>query len=140
LGQFAVRSSGKNLRQLLKEIIFQPLRIPPSEVDIWISPTLSENRAGLHIRGPDKSFKGISLTARYTSEESPPEGKAYNASGGILASCQAYAKVLQAVLNHDTRILSEDVWQMATKDDSKSRGVKMPKPLWKRAVPRMSYE
>jgi methyl acetate hydrolase len=130
LGQFAVRSTGKHLRQLFKEIVFEPLSIPPSEADIWISPSLSEAKADMHIRDPDKGFTRIPLSV-YATEERPPDGKSYYAGGCVFASLQAYAKVLQAVLVQDSRILSLGIWKMAMKDDLKDRGVKMPRSEWK---------
>src|SRR6266481_2007062 len=51
-------------------------------------------------------------------KDHPPEGKSCSARC-IFASLQTYAKLLQAVLNHDPRILSEEVWQMAIKDNRK---------------------
>src|SRR6266481_4372968 len=51
-------------------------------------------------------------------KDHPPEGKSCSARC-IFASLQTYAKLLQAVLNRDPIILSEEVWQMAIKDNRK---------------------
>lgn len=127
--QFIERESRKSLRQLFKEIIFEPLGLPPSEIDTWLSPSLREGLAGMHIRAPEKGFINIPFSL-YTAKDRPPEGKSCSA-GCIFASLQTYAKLLQAVLNHDPRILSEEVWKTAIKDDLTDRGIKVPRPEWK---------
>jgi methyl acetate hydrolase len=139
LGQFAVRSSGKSLRQLFIDVIFEPLRLPPSEADIWISPALTETKADLHIRDPHAGFTPVPFPV-WATEGPPPEGKAYFAPGCLFASQQAYAKILQAVLNQDPRILSAGVWQTAIKDDLKARGINIPKPEWKSTMLDWSME
>jgi len=139
LGQFAVRSTGRSLRQLFKDIICEPLCIPSSEADLWIPPSLSTNQASIHVREANKSFRAIPFPL-WSMEEPLPEGKAYFAPACIFSSLQGYAKVLQAVLNMDSKILSKKVWEMAVGDDLKDRGIKVPKPEWKSYLPDWSLD
>ncbi|KDQ54607.1 hypothetical protein JAAARDRAFT_209310 [Jaapia argillacea MUCL 33604] len=145
LALFAVRSTNKNLRQLLHEIIVQPLSIPPSEADLFFASKSPTTHASMHVRSPSSSsgFEEIPFGV-WTTEDGgdPPPGKAYFAGGGLLGSCQAYATILQAVLRRDERILSREVWVEAIKDDLKDREVpvQLPKPIWDSQIPSMSCD
>ncbi|KAF8590161.1 beta-lactamase/transpeptidase-like protein [Ramaria rubella] len=137
LGQFAIRATGRTLRQLLKDIIFEPLGIPPTEADIWLSPQLQQSRADIHVRDATSSqnFRKIEISI-YSAEHNPAQGKAVIAEAGVFASMQSYARILQAVLNEDHRLLrSKEVWSMAKRDDLEARGLKIPRPDWKTAMP-----
>lgn len=66
LGQFAVRSSGKTFRQLFKEIVSEPLHIPSSEADLWISPSRPKARVEIYARDPDNGFTHIPFSQYMT--------------------------------------------------------------------------
>lgn len=129
LAQFVIRGTRKHLRQLFKEIIFEPLEIPSSEIDIWLSPELLTHKAQLHVHDKDSPFKFKEFPFEiYSAENGPEEGMAYIAEAGLNASLQAYTKILQAVVNKDPKIMSPATWELAFKDDFGSRGVKVTRP------------
>ncbi|GJJ08215.1 hypothetical protein Clacol_002424 [Clathrus columnatus] len=116
LGQFVVRGTGKHLRQLFQEILFEPLKISPA--DLWLSPELSTHKAVMYVRNKNSPYKFQNFTLDiYSAEDGPEEGMAYSADGGLNASLQAYAQILQAVVNRDPRIMSATTWELAFKDD-----------------------
>ena len=45
------------------------------------------------------------------------------------SSVQTYSKLLQAVLKHDKRLLSEEIWCLAEQDALGAIGAKVPVPL-----------
>ncbi|KDQ54603.1 hypothetical protein JAAARDRAFT_60578 [Jaapia argillacea MUCL 33604] len=146
LGQFAIRATNKTLRQLFNEIIWEPLSIPTSEADIFFPNPTPSTHASMSMRvssSPSSAFQPSSFKI-YIPEGGgePAPGKTYHASGCVFASCQAYAKVLQAVLRKDEKILSKDVWERAMKDDLKDRKapVQLPKEAWKSSMPHLSND
>lgn len=82
--------------------------------------------AGIYYR-KDDSFAKIDLFL-YSTEDLPPPGHTVHASAAFWGKISAFAKVVQAILNEDTRLLSEDVWHIATRDDLRPRGLKVPSP------------
>ncbi|KIJ23512.1 hypothetical protein M422DRAFT_786154 [Sphaerobolus stellatus SS14] len=128
LGQFAVRSTGKNLRVLFKEYIFEPLGISPADADLYIPPFLQSYHATVHRRDPSSpsGFK-LSPFSPYTAEVMD-EGKAYVAEAGLHCTLQGYARILQAAVNRDERIMSKETWEKSFKDDFAPRGLKVTVP------------
>lgn len=74
----------------------------------------------------------------YGTEDIPPPGHTIYASGAFWGKVPAFATVIQAVLNEDTRLLSQNVWRMAIQDDLRPRGLKVPSPELPWADPNMS--
>jgi methyl acetate hydrolase len=101
LGQFAIRSTGKNLRQLFQDLITTPLGISTSEFDILISKMGQADISGVHVRGPGgdqgPDFINIPFGIYQPEDDEPPAGKAHFASACVYASPRAYGKFLQAV-------------------------------------------
>ncbi|UZJ50783.1 hypothetical protein CBS101457_000103 [Exobasidium rhododendri] len=143
LGQFAVRATGKNLRQLFLDMITRPLNIPNTECDMRIKDMAGADFAGMHVRGPGGSdgpdFIQIPFGVYQPEDDDPPPGKAYFASAGVYSSVRAYCKVLQACLAHDERLLKESSWKTVTKDAWNGK-LKMPNPLWKSGRPDLTYD
>ncbi|GJJ08214.1 hypothetical protein Clacol_002422 [Clathrus columnatus] len=139
LGQFVVRGTGKHLRQLFQEILFEPLKISPA--DLWLSPELSTHKAEMHVRNKDSPYKFEKVPFDiYSAEDGPEEGMAYIAEAGLNASLQAYAQILQAVVNRDPKIMSATTWELAFKDDFGPRGVKVTRPDIKSMKREMTYD
>ncbi|GJJ08213.1 hypothetical protein Clacol_002421 [Clathrus columnatus] len=139
LGQFVVRGTGKHLRQLFHEIVFEPLKISPA--DLWLSPELSAHKAEMHVRNKDSPYKFQKIIFDiYSAEDGPGEGMAYIAGAGLNASLQAYAQILQAVVNRDPKIMSPTTWELALKDDFGPRGVKVTRPDFKSMRNEMTYD
>ncbi|KIJ53961.1 hypothetical protein M422DRAFT_153616 [Sphaerobolus stellatus SS14] len=128
LGQFAVRSTGKNLRVLFKEFIFEPLGISPADADLYIPPSLQSYRATVHRRDPSSPI-GFKLNpfSTYTAEVLD-EGKTYVAESGLHCTLQGYARILQAAVTRDERIMSKETWEKSFKDDFAARGLKVTVP------------
>ncbi|GJJ08914.1 hypothetical protein Clacol_003134 [Clathrus columnatus] len=127
LGQFVIRGTGKHLRRLFQEILFEPLDISPA--DLWLSPELLTHKADMHIRNKDSPYKFEKIPFDlYSAEDGPEEGMAYIAEAGLNASLQAYARILQAVVNKDPKIMSPATWELAMRDDFGPRGVKVTRP------------
>ena len=60
--------------------------------------------------------------------EEPEEGKAYVAEAGLHCTLQGYARLLQAALSRDKRIMSKETWEKAFKDDFEERGLQVTIP------------
>ena len=99
--QFAIRSTGKNLRQLFHELIITPLAISPAEFDIIVKKMGAADVAGVHVRGPGgdqgPDFINIPFGIFQPDDDEPAKGKAHFASACVYASIRAYATLLQAV-------------------------------------------
>ncbi|KZT29808.1 beta-lactamase/transpeptidase-like protein [Neolentinus lepideus HHB14362 ss-1] len=122
LAQFAVRSTGKNIRALFREIILEPLSLSINEVDIWDGPHITDSIVPMYIRNPSADqrdrragFEAIAFPI-YSTEGDPPKGKAHYAGASMYASTRSYAKILQAVLRRDERILRASTWDMVYAD------------------------
>ncbi|KAF8316588.1 hypothetical protein DL93DRAFT_743905 [Clavulina sp. PMI_390] len=57
-----------------------------------------------------------------------------------MTSTQAYSIVLQAVLKHDTRLLSEEMWELAEGDALVGTNSKIPVPRIPTVFPPVAYE
>lgn len=90
LGEFAVRSTGKNLRLLCKELVFEPLGLSEDEIDL-VHPG---QQAGVHVRSSEKGqFVDFPMKLDIPGADgwNPAEGKAWLASGPIYSSLQTYS-------------------------------------------------
>jgi len=141
-----VRATGRNLRQLFRDIFFDPLGIKPSELDLHLSPAIAPNVRPIHVRNansdardPAMRFDATDAMIYHTAGQ-PPPGKAYYAGGCLFGNAQGYAKVLQAVLRKDPKILKRTTWDMAFADDFAERGIKVPRPLYKTSSPFFSSD
>ncbi|PWY97377.1 beta-lactamase/transpeptidase-like protein [Testicularia cyperi] len=133
LGQFAVRASGKNLRQLLRERIFDPLGINKDDIDIFVEPQMGARMATSTVRLPDGKFMSIPPFQLPMYEGDPPAGEGPLASAPILATTEAYSHVLRGVLSHNPAILSEATWQLVSKEATEPE-TKAPVPMFPKAV------
>lgn len=99
-------------------------------MDLWFSPEISRKMADYHIRDDDSpyKFKKFELPFKLYAPETLGEGMVYSAETGLYASAQAFVKVLQAVINKDSRILSPSTWELSFKDDFGPRGLKVSRP------------
>ena len=55
LGQFIVRSTGKNLRALISEWILEPLGITPLECDAARTASIVEKEVPIHVKLPESN-------------------------------------------------------------------------------------
>lgn len=155
---FAVRATGKPLLTLCRELIFKPLGIKDNAIDFV---PLKKN-AAIHLRDGKQGFikkpfgpppvgkpkDQSSVLDRVRSafqkgkatDKGEEEGKKVVRSGPFICSMQSFSKILQAVLNHDSRLLSKETWELAVKDQTTSKGIKMEIPLWKAAIPQLTHE
>ncbi|TFK46060.1 beta-lactamase/transpeptidase-like protein [Heliocybe sulcata] len=129
LAQFAIRSTGKNLRTLLHDVILAPLGLSLNEVDIWDGPAFSQRTVPIYTRNPERNpldhtswFQPIPV--HMYSEPDPSEGKATYVGASMYASAQSYAKILQAVMRKDERILSPSGWSLAYSDGMEPLGLR----------------
>ncbi|TFK46059.1 beta-lactamase/transpeptidase-like protein [Heliocybe sulcata] len=129
LAQFAIRSTGKNLRDLMHDVILAPLDLSLNEVDIWDGPAFSQRTVPIYSRNPERDphdrtswFQPIPV--HMYSEPEPSEGKATYVGASMYASAQSYAKVLQAVMRKDERILSPAGWSLAYSDGMEPLGLR----------------
>jgi hypothetical protein len=154
--QFAVRSTGKNLRSLFRELIVEPLGISSQECDIIMQKMGQADFSGVHVRGPGgdqgPAFVHIPFGIWQPEDDDPGAGKAHFASACIFASPREYAKVLRAVsvlscffffllrlaaidtsllvsqcLTHDHRLLQESTWKLVEGDALKDTSITMPR-------------
>ncbi|KAF8311387.1 beta-lactamase/transpeptidase-like protein [Clavulina sp. PMI_390] len=142
LGQWIVRSTGRNLRELLATYIFEPLGIPSSECDSAITEAISEHLLVPYSKTGDPSnpFK-VNPRSLYNCLGTPPPGYAHFASAPIISSTQAYCKLLQAVLRHDKRLLREESsWVFAEGDALGKMGIRLPVPRVPSVLPWMACE
>lgn len=137
IGEFLVRATGKSVRALYEEHITKPLGIPKHHLDTFRTPEIERDLANLYYRGPNSSFKKVDLSP-YTTEDIPPPGHTIFACGALWGKLPAFTKVIQAILSEDTRLLSKNVWYIATRDDLGPRGLKVPSPELPYANPRIS--
>ncbi|TFK53764.1 beta-lactamase/transpeptidase-like protein [Heliocybe sulcata] len=144
LGVFAVRATGKNLRQLFHDVLFSPLGIKPSELDLHLSPAIAPALRPIHVRNPTSPSPSARFDATdamiYHTAGMPPPGKAHFAGGCLFGNAQGYAKILQAVLRKDPEVLDKATWDMAFLDDFAKRGICMPRPLYKTSSPFFSAD
>lgn len=61
-------------------------------------------------------------------DEMPPPGYFHIASGPTIGSGQMFVKVLQAVMQRDTAVLSKRTWEISLADALKPLGIKMCRP------------
>lgn len=89
LGQFAIRSTGRNLRELSQALVFHPLGLKNDEIDL----IPIEKMAGIHVRGGEKgSFVDIGFQIYGPQDRwNPEEGKAWVATGPVMSSWEAYS-------------------------------------------------
>ncbi|GJJ07880.1 hypothetical protein Clacol_002086 [Clathrus columnatus] len=139
IGQFLVRATGKTFRQLFIENILQPLDIPLTEMDTWLSPTLESNFSQFHIRLGEKTYMQSPFKP-YSTEHAPPPGHGCYASACMYGNLPAYLRVLRAVLKKDIRLLQKETWNRAIVDDLGPRGLKLPVPEWITPDPRFSLD
>ncbi|EPQ56885.1 beta-lactamase/transpeptidase-like protein [Gloeophyllum trabeum ATCC 11539] len=146
LGQFAVRSTGRNLRQLFHDILFHPLSVKSSELDLHVSPAIAPHLRPIHVRNGKTDVRNpaarfdLANAMIYHTDGHPPAGKAHFAGGCLFGNARGYAKILQAVLRKDSKLLSRGTWDMAFADDFAKRGIKMPRPLYKTSSPFFSSD
>ncbi|KAF8316593.1 beta-lactamase/transpeptidase-like protein [Clavulina sp. PMI_390] len=143
LAQWLVRSTGRNLRELINTYIVEPLGISVSEFDCHLRDNMIRNMSGVYSRTEDthNRFKRDDFPRElFTCEGTPPPGYAYLASGPIMSSTQAYSVLLQAALKHDTRILSEETWSLAEGDALAGTNIKIPVPRVPTVLPTMACE
>jgi methyl acetate hydrolase len=147
LGQFIERLTGKNLRAALIEFITKPLGISNDIMDVMISKLLqangdkfehampvvrlppnqdgekSKNEGVAKVEPPKGAFLQVDLPLYEPAEEEAPAGFAHFASAPIHTNLETYAKILQASLIKDERLLSKSTWDLIQKDDITPRGV-----------------
>lgn len=149
LGQFVERLTGKNLRAAFIELITKPLQISNDTMDVMISKLLQSNgdkfehampvvrlpadpnasadngsgSGAAKVEPPKGAFLQVDLPLYEPAEEEAPAGFAHFASAPIHANLETYAKVLQATLAKDERLLSKETWELIQKDDTTPRGV-----------------
>ncbi|KAF8316591.1 beta-lactamase/transpeptidase-like protein [Clavulina sp. PMI_390] len=143
LSQWLVRSTGRNLRELINNFILKPLEIPLTECDVHLRDDMLGNMSGVYQRTDDAQnpFKPDDYSRRFfTCEGMPPPGYAHLASVPLMASSQAYSVFLQATLKHDVRLLSESMWTLAEGDALAGTNIKLPVPRISTALPAMSHE
>ncbi|KAF8311377.1 beta-lactamase/transpeptidase-like protein [Clavulina sp. PMI_390] len=143
LAQWAVRSTGKSLRQLIATYILEPLCIPLTECDTVLTPEIEPHLTTTYhrrdneeiplVRGPRPPF--------YNCTGVPPPGYAHYASAPLVSSTQAYCLILQAVLTHDSRLLiNEDTWALAEKDALEGQGISVPVPRVQSYEPKLATD
>ncbi|KAF8319112.1 hypothetical protein DL93DRAFT_278069 [Clavulina sp. PMI_390] len=76
----------------------------------------------------------------YNCLERPPPGYAHTASTPLVASTQAFSILLQAMLNHDPRLLSKELWAIAEGDALAGTNIKIPVPRVPSVIPQMAPE
>ncbi|KAF8309056.1 beta-lactamase/transpeptidase-like protein [Clavulina sp. PMI_390] len=172
LGQWLVRSTGRNLRDLLSTYVLKPLEIPAGECDSHLREDMLKNMSGVYLRtdDPKERFKrdeyvfcslslalfDITLSVNdltpyisiyysaprgyFTCEGAPPPGYTYQGAAPLMASTQAFSILLQAVLKHDTRLLSEKTWIFAEGDALAGTNIKIPIPRVPTAFPTLAAE
>lgn len=134
VGQFVVRSTGKNLRVLLHDYIFKPLDISTAEIDAALTTAITSRLSTLYLKLPEDKFQALDLPL-YSEEGDPAPGFTHNASIPVWTSTQAFSKILQAIVRHDPKLLSEATWRLAEQDALEDTGIKMPVPRDKSVTP-----
>lgn len=111
-------------------------------MDLWRSPEILLKLSDYHVRDNESpyKFKNFTLPFKLYGPETLDEGMVYSAEAGLYGSAQAYAKVLQAVINKDPRIMSPATWELSFKDDLGPRGLKLPHPELKSMLPILMNE
>ncbi|KAF8316592.1 beta-lactamase/transpeptidase-like protein [Clavulina sp. PMI_390] len=143
LGQWLVRSTGCNLREIINSYILEPLKIPAAECDVHLRGDMLENMSSVYFRtgDPQNRFQvDHSPPSQFTCEGMPPAGYAHLASIPLMASTQAYSILLQAVLKHDIRLMSEEMWTLAEEDALAGTDIKIPVPRVPTALPNVACE
>jgi CubicO group peptidase (beta-lactamase class C family) len=151
--QLIVRATGKNLRANYLDEIVVPLALPKDQTDIMTKHLFKDpsdpdaNRAAFYVRLPPSSeggnaapaFMHIPLPVYEPPTDDPPAGFAHFASACVHASLPVYARILQAALSHDQRLLSEKTWSLAEADSTTPVGSSVPYPNMQTFMPDLSY-
>lgn len=74
LGQYIIRATGKNLQQVYREELFEPLGLGPGEIDVNVLGKLKERSCRFHGRMPDgNGFVHLGLPVAGFEGEPPGE-------------------------------------------------------------------
>lgn len=89
LGQWIVRSTGKNLRRLCKDLVFEPLELDASEIDL----VPLNNNSDIHVRGSGESqFVKVPFELPVPADGwNPEQGGTWLGSGPVISTLQAYS-------------------------------------------------
>lgn len=124
---WSVRATGINLRRLYSEILFGPLGMKDT-CDVYLDEEkYGHLKAGMHVSTP-QGFVQIPFGI-WSCEDDPPEGHNHFGSAAVWASHIDYARLWQAALRKDEKILSKETWDLAFGDQATPYGVEMPKQL-----------
>ncbi|GAA5860618.1 hypothetical protein JCM1840_000319 [Sporobolomyces johnsonii] len=146
LGLFVARMNGTSFRRAIHDLILSPLGVASHSFDTFRTPEMNAHCVDICAHLPDGQF--VSLPAPIDSpqfEDVPPEGMSAMASAPFWGSLRAYADALRCLLNESAPapgakpLLSRKLWQEASRDDLKARGLSIEQhPFMASTNPMMS--
>lgn len=147
LGVFVTRVSGTSFRRAAQELLYEPLNLPKDTIETYRTPSMNENLAEIVAKLPDGTFISLPEPGFDTPQHAdmPPEGQSVLGNAPFWCSLRTYARVLRCLLNKTAPspggepLISEKLWEEATTDDYKRRGISIKQdPFQKTTDPAIS--
>ncbi|KAH8927580.1 beta-lactamase/transpeptidase-like protein [Atractiella rhizophila] len=136
----------KNISELHKELLFDPLGISSDDLNFHITPSIKQrlvpsmamqvNEDFSSPLKPQQSLIFSVMQPQYdTPDGSPPEGWKWETGAGLHGSLLAFSKILHSVLLHSrtpsgSSLLSPSLFEEARADGLKGAGIMLPSPPW----------
>ncbi|GAA5902033.1 serine hydrolase domain-containing protein [Sporobolomyces salmoneus] len=130
LGVFVSRINKTSFRKAAQTLLFKPLNLPQDTIEVFRTPRMNEDLAEIVAKLPDGNFVSLPEpgfdTPQY--EDMPPDGMSVLGNAPFWCSISTFTQGLQALLNKTAPpggkpLISEQLWEEATTDDYKRRGV-----------------
>ncbi|GAA5870948.1 hypothetical protein JCM16303_001641 [Sporobolomyces ruberrimus] len=147
LGVFVTRVSGTSFRRAAQELLYEPLNLHKDTIETYRTPSMNENLAEIVAKLPDGTFISLPEPGFDTPQHAdmPPEGQSVLGNAPFWCSLRTYARVLRCLLNKTAPspggepLISEKLWEEATTDDYKRRGISIKQdPFQKTTDPAIS--
>ncbi|GAA5984298.1 hypothetical protein JCM5350_001004 [Sporobolomyces pararoseus] len=149
LAVFVSRVNGTSFRKAAQELVFKPLNLPKDTIEVFRTPAMDDNRAEIVAKLADGNFVSLPEpgfdTPQY--EDFPPEGQSVLGNAPFWTSLRTYAQAFRALLNKTAPspggkpLISEELFEEATTDDYKRRGVSITQdPFMITTDPTLSHE
>ncbi|GAA5891455.1 hypothetical protein JCM5296_006539 [Sporobolomyces johnsonii] len=146
LGLFVARMNGTSFRRAIHDLILSPLGVASHTFDTFRTPEMNVHCADICAHLPDGQF--VSLPAPFETpqfEDVPQEGMSVLGNAPFWGSLRGYADALRCLLNESAPspgakpLLSRKLWQEASRDDLKARGLSIEQhPFMASANPMLS--
>ncbi|GAA5884854.1 hypothetical protein JCM6882_007125 [Rhodosporidiobolus microsporus] len=138
---FVQRQTGMSLRRALQDLVFKPFGLE-KDLDIFYTDEMRADKAEtvFHAGPTFVSMPFVFEPPQY--EDMAPEGELPLGDGPVVGKLPAFAEVLRSYLNKTAPspnakpLLSAEMWEKATADDMKARGIDIPqKPFLTSVMP-----